>query len=1129
MMHEWLLASNATKASERINPAWDKDTVGKNTCGRENTIKFHILGRLVYPANLWAKWFSSNPTNDLDLVLDRLPIDYPALVMETFLSIGKDEVVDDCATMGNGFCWMVSKCNVFVWNAELDNDSVNIAVQLPLPPSGLPYSARSVVVYKSTSGPPGVLVVSAEGVARHWPCVVSSIHHEVVIDLASEVTLSVQFLERSPDATSFLLTTTSGSIYLLHCSAVSIRGQIQWEKVASRETPGIGKRFSSIIFGSQASASDSSHVTNSLIFRATHSTDDSYIDATVVTISPNSLRAYDIWNKNLLWTVNIRSLLDAYINDSLKRSSRGSPITDLNVWLLDAAKFRDGILLLSVANHDNTADMTFFLALIRFDCSAPSDVMWFSVVPMGKSCLREFEVTNESSFIGRVFLCVPGLTAHSSSCKRTDGVVIIYPQYIQSIYLPDDLEKHNVIPLNKVIPFPTGTKLVGHACDERFCYVMTVNCGISCVRLLPKGFDDDLKDEKFLDDLMDVKESIPQEEKALASLVSAFSSFAAKNIVDACEAIKPLLNKSNTEFTILVYTFLKMIIDRSVGSPPETELKRKKVVCNRIVLFLRHMGVYDKVAQTKVLISDQRSSRTGASILSEMAERVSVAIALRDWELTREDRAEVLEQTSKRLGHICDAHYGYDTMIYSTLSAIHNVPAACADIMRELMARAVDKAARRRLVHICADMLLIFANAIELCRRTSTSVVVPQGDVQWTVGSISDAYLVVCKILLKELEASDLSQAERMRLKDCTIRLVIFHLSECNEPIDGHELIIAFYDLDECEVAVELAEKFKLLKVCLELNEDERRAKLDAYKQRFAADDFHMYLCRYLKRKNLNELLLEEKGERVDRYLLSCEEIRWRRELQNKQFEQASQSLLSLAYRESSNVDRQRNLYAFAKLAAVCSSKKPSDVIEESSRRLQLIKHQSLIPESLMKTVYPDNPNRPLTAAEMIELNLIDEDVTEGHKRALHLVASLLQNGDSAELRSQMTRIWTSSLKCTEWNKISSIYEVAGTPFGTILRSIEDDVTSMESLQLIIPKSEVLIKECRKELSANESATNWVRGAIERTAAAVKSNLDAKKVEMEAKKNVDLEIPGTYFSESLPLSATDNGHAVIAQ
>ncbi|VDP22047.1 unnamed protein product [Heligmosomoides polygyrus] len=138
----------------------------------------------------------SNPEDELELVLDRTPIKYPALVMETFLSIGKNEFRDDCAALSDEYCWMVSKQHIFVWSKE--GDAGRQSAPLPLPPSGLPHSARSVVVYKKGRvRPPGLLVVSGEGVARHWPSIESSVHDEAVIDLASEVTLSVQLLDLS--------------------------------------------------------------------------------------------------------------------------------------------------------------------------------------------------------------------------------------------------------------------------------------------------------------------------------------------------------------------------------------------------------------------------------------------------------------------------------------------------------------------------------------------------------------------------------------------------------------------------------------------------------------------------------------------------------------------------------------------------------------------------------------------------------------------------------------------------------------------------------------------------------------------------------------------------------------------
>ncbi|KJH47673.1 N-terminal like protein [Dictyocaulus viviparus] len=943
----------------------------------------------------------SKISSDLDLVLDRISIEYPALVMETFLS--RNISFQECG-------------------------SCSTAVQLPLPPSGLPYSAKFVVVYEINSrSPPGVLVVSGEGVARHWPCLLSSIHDEVVIDLASEVTLAVHFLERTSEGTSFVLTTTSGSVYLIHGSGVSMRGKIQFSKVGSREFHGIGKRFSNIIFGSPSSA--------------VYST----LPLLTVFCADVALRGalYGTPPYGFCFSCVFSPAVKSFLQYFVKRPSKNNTVANLNVWLLDAAIFRDGILLLLAGNHDKMSNLSIFLAYTRFNISALTDVMWFSNIPVEQDCLREFEIS------------------------------------VQSVYLPNHFNKHTSPSLNKILSFPTGTK----------------------------GFDDDLKNEKFLmDDLLDIKDSISREDKSLGVLVSAFSSFAAKNIIGADETMKPLLKRSNNDLTAVIYDFLKIIIDRPVGCNPEMELTRKKVICNRILLFLKHMGVYDKVASTKLLLYNQRHSRTGVSILSEMSERVYVAIALRDWEVVREDRAEILEQITKRLAQISNVHYGYDSMLYSTLSIIHNLPAACAETIRELLEKAVDKAAKRRLVQLCADMLLTFSNAIDSYRRDASSVVVPQCDVQWTTGVVSDAYSVVCKILLKELKSTEASQTDKIGLRDSIVRLIIFHLSECGEQIDGHELIMALYDLGERKLA-----DFKVLvEACLQLDQTERRAKLEAYKLRYSAEEFDLYLCRYLKQKNLNELLLEEKGERVDRYLLSCEEIRWRRELQNNQFEQS--------------------LYAFAKLAAACTIVEPSDIIRECTKKLLLIKHQLLVPESLIKRVYSDNPYQPLTAAELIELNLIDEDIVEGHKRALYLLATLLQDNGSAEIRSEVAKIWISLLKCTNWNQVATVYEVADTPFGSVLRSIGDDDDSLESLQLVLPCSDTLIRDCKKELSTNEFAPKWVRAAIDRTVSTIRTKLGERENEAKKKKSVSLTVPrmpDLFGCRSLPRS--DKHEYVMAQ
>lgn len=40
------------------------------------------------------------------------------------------------------------------------------------------------------------------------------------------------------------------------------------------------------------------------------------------------------------------------------------------------------------------------------------------------------------------------------------------------------------------------------------------------------------------------------------------------------------------------------------------------------------------------------------------------------------------------------------------------------------------------------------------------------------------------------------------------------------------------------------------------------------------------------------------------------------------------------------------------------------------------------------QTVYPDDPKRPLSVSEMIEINMLDADVVEGHKRFDFLCSS---------------------------------------------------------------------------------------------------------------------------------------------
>uniref|UniRef100_A0A1I7XKW4 Nucleoporin_C domain-containing protein n=1 Tax=Heterorhabditis bacteriophora TaxID=37862 RepID=A0A1I7XKW4_HETBA len=410
-----------------------------------------------------------------------------------------------------------------------------------------------------------------------------------------------------------------------------------------------------------------------------------------------------------------------------------------------------------------------------------------------------------------------------------------------------------------------------------------------------------------------------------------------------------------------------------------------------------------------------------------MSERVMVTLAVRSWQTSNEDHSEAICMVGEKMAKIIGHKGEPESILFGKLSIIHLLPQSLVACVRSLLSRSgsaqLVKSARLELLYMGADLLLTYANAIEACRRSVNGVLVSVGDAQWTTGHISDAYLHMCKVLIAEMQSTDVSNSEKNRLRDFVVRHAVFHLGECDSNIDGHEIIVSLYDLGEYKVAVDLAERFKdfkvLVKVCLEFDGQERRTKLDLYKQRFAADDFDLYLCQYLKQRNLNELLLEERGERIDRYLSSCDGIRWRRELQKHQY-----------------------------------------------------------------NVFPDNPSRPLTAAEMIELNMIDTvedmDAIDGYLRAICLLGSLLEECDSPDLRSHLVHVWTSAVKRDDWTNVKSASDAASSTFGLLLRAVLDNDWPLSTKTLVMPPSDTILKECAQHLKKNESAEKWIRKGAEK-------------------------------------------------
>ncbi|KAJ1356124.1 hypothetical protein KIN20_013774 [Parelaphostrongylus tenuis] len=81
MMHEWLLGSNTTEASERINLAWGEDTVGKSTVFSSKKSEFYDRG-----IDLLPEW-----QEVLEVEGEYFDCDYPPIMRKIVDSNSKAE------------------------------------------------------------------------------------------------------------------------------------------------------------------------------------------------------------------------------------------------------------------------------------------------------------------------------------------------------------------------------------------------------------------------------------------------------------------------------------------------------------------------------------------------------------------------------------------------------------------------------------------------------------------------------------------------------------------------------------------------------------------------------------------------------------------------------------------------------------------------------------------------------------------------------------------------------------------------------------------------------------------------------------------------------------------------------
>ncbi|GMT33798.1 hypothetical protein PFISCL1PPCAC_25095, partial [Pristionchus fissidentatus] len=1020
----------------------------------------------------------------LDLSLNKYSTQFPALVKEVLLSESPDS--RRCASISNGWCWLIAGNHIFVWRlVEGNRSSSTQAYHMMLQRTGLPFTQESVIIYsRGAAAPPGVVVVSGEGTLRRWTPLGES-HVDTVIDIASEVVLSIQLEGNYFEGMAYvLLTTTSGSLYRV--DLIEKERELRYSNIGSIVNRGLKSRISSMLWG----ASTQANIANSRILRISvmnrpsddmEAMDEEDEEASTVfmAISTTTITLYSAYERSLLWTVPIQQLTAALLPSKMRAANiRASE--PLQVWCLDVVPLRQGALFLfGVATAIGGVEMGLAYLDLRNNIETSPASFNSIFMLLNRPTLGLFRALDESSFVGRVHLLMSGSTMRSPSMTHTDGVSILHHKCLQTVFLPESFYEKSALRFHRTIELPLNDTVLGYACCDDFSFIIRAKAGIESIRVLPVGFDQESEETvKELEEALDERDGDPM---FVAMFKKSFLHFVGKRIGKASAALNALLHTdTNVDLPAILIPFLKDITDSTCSSSGiGADLRNKKLIFQRVILYLKNMQVHDQVMESErpciPPFKNVEELRLMSSQMQEFGERLDVAFTISSCVHKMEVRLldEAAEHATNRFGV---NEGGFQNVFLAKISSVHLLfPSLLLSLRSHLSHHKHEH--RLDALSAAARVMMAMSHAIEKNRASRSSISVPPTAAQWTHGVIAQSYLDMAECILSELEkeGSSLAETTKGRLREWLTGAICFGLSEQRGRTDNNKLLRRIYDMGEASLALDMAEKFKdfrlLMVITKSMEDDERRGLLDGYKRRFKDDNFELYMCNYYLKNKMMDSLLEQRGERVEAFMSEHDAIRWRRELQTEKYEKAANSLMTAAMQEQTALWDQKMYASLAFLSACCADENADSVRMEKVKRtadetLTLIGHQERVPLESITVMYPEQRQRarPLTLDELMEVNLFEcddpNDYVDGLFRALVMLGDLANRDKSGkiveELRERINEVWKRTFD-NRFYQIQSSDEANRTLFVALLnRLIENVDLSSPSKLSLLPSSSLL-------------------------------------------------------------------------
>jgi len=298
---------------------------------------------------------------------------------------------------------------------------------------------------------------------------------------------------------------------------------------------------------------------------------------------------------------------------------------------------------------------------------------------------------------------------------------------------------------------------------------------------------------------------------------------------------------------------------------------------------------------------------------------------------------------------------------------------------------------------------------------------------------------------------------------------------------DREALVTPLVEKRLYEEAASLAEKYHEFDALVRLCEDTgNKEKLDQYMDQFADYNFsdHVFAW-YVKEGKQGRLLSSTsvaRSKELGKFLTGHSGLSWLHDINTGRYQQAADTLRSLALQETEILSRKKTQLSLSKLAVLASDASDEDLstaIENIEAESNLILAQEQLPRAVLDSFGFDRGNmRVFTPREMIEMYISDDNSEGDHidfKKALDLLNYF--TGDEDERSKLRLHIWSRSILRNSWTDIDVDNPIESVKDTVFFRLVEFSFMQGVDLREYLPSPDLLLQS--DELSTLSKNQNF--------------------------------------------------------